>query len=338
MMIADEIVLERAIIHILDSAMGMAVMSDVELVLGSNLHDFFKAHIEKITSSDEVKLCEFYEDSQLGNVLKSGEGLDFVEFSKLVADKFYQMMNANIDIPPADLAVLLFRCHAEEYLGILKMNYKSSYTHITGPSDAGNTNGIILQKALLPSETQKLSEAAVIHIESGNLQVLEKKYDINGTKTNYLSKLILECRAPMSQKTKLDIVTKAVEQVNRKYYGDDDVDKKMAAKGVIYQELEENGSLNIEAVEERLFQDNEEMKQDFEAKIEKYSLSKADEVKPQNKQTTRKFETQKLTTDTGIEINIPMEQYQSGDVVEFITNQDGTISVLLKNIGKITSK
>jgi len=33
-----------------------------------------------------------------------------------------------------------------------------------------------------------------------------------------------------------------------------------------------------------------------------------------------------------------MEQYENPDSVEFITNQDGTVSVLIKNIGRIVSK
>ena len=37
-----------------------------------------------------------------------------------------------------------------------------------------------------------------------------------------------------------------------------------------------------------------------------------------------------LETDTGIEIKIPMEEYKDPDKVEFITNPDGTISVLIK--------
>lgn len=337
-MVADDIVLERAIIHILDSTVGMPVLSDAELDMGSDLHDFFKAHIEKITTSDEVKHCVFYEDSVIGNTLKTGQGIDFILFSQQIASEFFQVMNANIEIPPADLAVLLFRCKQEEYFAVLKLNYKSSYTHLTGTTGDGNLNEIILQKALLPSESQRLTEAAVIHPATGNIQILERRYEVNGTKVNYMSKLVLKCQAPMSQKAKLDAVTKAVEQVNKKYYGDDAVDKKMETKSIIYQELEEEGRLNIQAVKEKIFQDNEEMKQEFEQKIEKYSITEEDEIRPQNKKTTKKFETQRLMTDTGIEITIPMEQYSSGDVVEFITNQDGTISLLLKNIGKLTSK
>ncbi len=43
-------------------------------------------------------------------------------------------------------------------------------------------------------------------------------------------------------------------------------------------------------------------------------------------------------TDTGIEIKIPMEQYRDPGSVEFITNEDGTVSVYIKNIGHLTAK
>ena len=43
-------------------------------------------------------------------------------------------------------------------------------------------------------------------------------------------------------------------------------------------------------------------------------------------------------TDTGIELKIPMEEYNNKDRIEFITNADGTISVLIKNVGSIESK
>ena len=80
-----------------------------------------------------------------------------------------------------------------------------------------------------------------------------------------------------------------------------------------------------------------EIKEEFDAKMEKYHMQKT-EVKPQSEKTTRKFEKQYLKTDTGIEINIPMEQYQDINQVEFITNPDGTISVLIKNINRISTR
>ena len=54
--------------------------------------------------------------------------------------------------------------------------------------------------------------------------------------------------------------------------------------------------------------------------------------------TVKKLEYQMLETDTGIEIKIPMEEYKDPEKVEFITNPDGTISVLIKNIGHLSTR
>ena len=72
-------------------------------------------------------------------------------------------------------------------------------------------------------------------------------------------------------------------------------------------------------------------------KLEKYHLEK-EVIRPKSENTIKKFRKQHLTTDTGIEITIPMEEYKNPDRVEFLTNPDGTVSVLIKNIGRLRSK
>ena len=57
----------------------------------------------------------------------------------------------------------------------------------------GNSNSVIKQKAILPGENQKLAEAALIDMTDKNLKIIEKKYDVNGVKTNYFSQLFLQC-------------------------------------------------------------------------------------------------------------------------------------------------
>ena len=52
--------------------------------------------------------------------------------------------------------------------------------HQTMPGEEGNTNSIIKYRSLLPSETQKHSEAAVIRLDDFSIKLLEKKYDVNG--------------------------------------------------------------------------------------------------------------------------------------------------------------
>lgn len=333
----DDIIIRNAIVHILDSTIGMPVLSDTVLELGPDLNDFLRSHIYKIASSDDKKSCSFNkEESFVYQCIENFQEENLIPVSQEISKHLYTIMNQNIDITPADLLVVTYQMYSTIYLGLLKMNYKTSYIHLTGSDVYGNSNDIIKQKTTLPSESTKLNEAVLINLSDYSMVLVERKYDINGVKTNYLSEIFLQCQTKLSPKTKLNIVTKAVEQMNQKYY-EDEFDKHMEVKSIIHNEYVEQGSINIESIGEKIFKDNIELKEEFTEKLEKYNLA-TDEVTPQNAQTIRKFEKQYLTTDTGIEINIPMEQYNSKQNIEFITNPDGTISVIIKNINHITSK
>ena len=72
-------------------------------------------------------------------------------------------------------------------------------------------------------------------------------------------------------------------------------------------------------------------------RLEKYQMAK-EVVEPRNEATVRKFRKQRLVTDTGIEITIPMAEYGDPDRVEFIANEDGTVLVLIKNIGHLSAR
>ena len=334
----DDIIIRRAIVHIMDGALGYPVYSEEELSLSPDINDFFRGHIYKLLAGDDLKKCYFSEDepSQVYELVKAFKEENLIEVSKKLADDLYQIMNANLAIPSGDFAVVTFQTQGIQYLALLKMNYKESFVHMTQSQENGNVNQIICYQSTLPAVSAKLSEAVLINLSDFSVQIVEKKYEINGAKMNYLSEIYLKCKASMSSKTKLAIVTKAVEQVNKKHYAEEPV-KQMEAKSIIKKEIEDTGAINVEKISEKIYGNAPEIKEEFDAKMEKYHMEKS-EVKPQSEATTKKFEKQYLKTDTGIEINIPMEQYQDANQVEFLTNPDGTISVIIKNINKISTR
>lgn len=340
-----EIRFQKVIVHILDSTVGMPVLSDTLLDYGSDFGDFLRAHIYKVMSGDDKKDCEFRKEESkvyqqllpLAEAEISDEA--FVEASRNISSHLYEIMNKNIDIPSADFVAALFETDAGKHLALLKMNYKTSYTHQTQSDAFGNTNEIIKFCAILPTESQKLSEAAIIHLYDLSVSLIEKKYDINGVKTNYFSKLFLNCSGTLSPKSQLSIVTKAIETVQKKYYNDSEqFEVQMETKQVIHNQLEENGVIDVPFVLDKVFKEKEEFKQEVNEKLEKYHIVADTQIEPRAESTTRKFAKQYLSTDSGVEIKIPMEQYQDGEHIEFITNPDGSISILIKNVGHITSK
>ncbi len=340
MMMKEDIRIKKVIVHILDSTVGMPVLSDTELEYGSEFADFLKEHIAKISSGDDSKVCQFYkEESEVYKMLNQYSDDFFIDLSKDAADFLYSIMNSNIEIPSADLIVVRFRYGDNEYISFLKMNYKALYTHRTLASEeGGNANEIITHKSILPSETQRLSEAAIIRLDDLSVQVVEKKYDVNGEKVNYFSYLFLKCSSRMSHKSKLSIVARAVESVQKDAYDEySQYEVQMKAKSIIQEELQENGGFVVEAIADKIFEEKPELKVAFQDKMEKYDMVK-EEILPQSETTIRKYQKQHLYTDTGIEIKIPMEQYKNPGSVEFITNPDGTVSVLIKNIGHLEAK
>lgn len=333
----DDIIIRKAVIHILDSKTGIPVLSDSLLELTSDLNDFIRAHIYKIISSDDLKECAFnQEDSVIYQYLQDFKEENLVEISQKISQHLYTILNQNIEIPSADFFVVTFQLYGIMRLALLKMNYKETYIHMTGNDNNNAFNTICKQTATLPSASSRLSEAVLVNLSDYTIHILEKKYEINGEKINYLSQIFLQCQTKLSEKAKMSIVTKTVEQINEKYF-QDNFDKHMQAKSVLKNELAEQGAIYTEVLGEKIYGDIPEIKEEFIKKLEKHHIQE-DEIKPQSKQTAKKLEKQFLTTDTGIEINIPMEQYQNSENVEFITNPDGTISVLIKNISHITTK
>jgi hypothetical protein len=236
--------------------------------------------------------------------------------------------------------VVRFREGDDEYLALLKMNYKTLYTHrtMTIEDGEGNSNEIIRHKSILPSESQRLTEAAIIRLDDLALWVIEKKYEVNGEKTNYFSFLFLKCSSHLSHKSKLAIVSRAVDSVQKEGYDESECfEKQMRAKSIIQEEIEEKGGFVVEELADKIFEEKPELKVAFQDKMEKYNMVK-EEIQPQSENTVRKYQTQHLYTDTGIEIKIPMSQYKNPKSVEFITNPDGTVSVLIKNIEHLEAK
>ena len=339
-MVKEEIRIRKAIAHILDGTVGLPILSDKELEYGAEFADFLKEHIYKVYAGDDAKDCGFYkEQSEVYKLLSDYREEDFVEISKELAGQLYEIMNANVDIPAADLLIVRFKELEVEYLAILKMNYKEFYTHKTmNMKEGSNANEIIKYKSILPGESSRLQEAAIIRMNDLSIRLIEKKYEIDGKKENYFSYLYLKCSGKMSHKSKLNLVTRAVEAIQNENLGEiEQYEEHMKAKKIIHEELTENGSVTVEKLGERIFEKKPELKEEFKEKMEHYDLVR-EEIAPKSEVTTKKFQKQCLLTDTGIEINIPMEEYRNQEHVEFITNSNGTVSVLIKNIGHIRAK
>ena len=257
----SEIQIKNIVVHILDASLGTAVYSDEEPEYGSDFGDFLREHIYRVYQSDDIKNCRFLEDSTVYTLLQEvmEEKKDFLSMSKELCGMLYNILKENTDIPSADVAVVYFEVNMVPNLAILKMNYKSGYTHATETRENKNVNRIIQYHSILPAGSQKLSEAAVINLSDFQIRLLEKKYEINNVKENYFSKRFLGCSTEISQKARLAAVEKAVQSVQKEFLNESEqFEEHMKAKSIIHNEIEQQGSISIPEVAAKVFERSEE--------------------------------------------------------------------------------
>lgn len=345
MICRDDIVIRKAVLHILDTNRGQCILSNTLLNPGPDLHDFIRNHIYKIVSSDDTKKCEFDpECSPIYSILETWDESDktsFIETSQAIANKLYVAMGEGLDIPAADLLFVTFQVEGTIYLALLKMNYKMSYTHhvareLTQYEDDLLRNVEISRTRSFLSGTSRISEAAIINLSDRSIKLLEKRYEVNGEKVYYLSENFLVCRTNISPKKKLNILTRVINNISNKYDGAD-LKTKMDTKSALQKEYVDRKSFDIEEIGNKLFGKSPEKKSEFDEKMEQYDLQ-YDNFTVTNESTVKKLEKQVMVTDSGIEISIPMEVYNKRASLEIKTDATGKSTIIIGNIDNIILK
>jgi len=331
-----EILIEKAILHILDSNIGTPVQSDRILPLDESV-EFLKKHIEKSIGDSEIKECVFEDgDNSVKALISDMTEDNFISATQQLSAGLYDIMTANVDIPAADIVFIIFRYGNHRFLGILKLNYKEAYTHSLIHMESATATNVIKYKTLFANETQKLDECAFINLDTMALRIKEKKYEIDGQKDFYLSSLFLKTQPAQSYKEQYRLVEKSAEQVVKKYYSGDSL-KQAEVKMAIKNNVDENLEIDIDDLSKAAFSDSPDMQTQYKQELsQKGLIGKKIKI---NQQIYNELEkSHRLITDLGIKMEIPSDLMKDKNKVEFFVNQDGTMSILIKNINEVKSR
>lgn len=336
----NDIIIRKAILHVLDSGSKGLVLSGQPLDLAGEQFDFLRKIVEKIHKNDTSSHAVFFEEeSQVYRLLTEMNESDdesFVETTQSLARLLYNTMTEGPDIPPADLICTSFQEENQIYLAILKLNYKSSYTQEINGEAENTVTSIVKNCSLLPEPSTKPSEAAIINLSDMSICLVEKKYEINGEKVNYFSEMFLCCTVTSSAKKRLSILTRCIDSVCT--MNTDNIESQMDAKALLHNEFVDNkNTIDVEEVSQKLFGDYPEIKASFDEKMESYDMQ-FDKIEIQNESTAKKLETIVIVVENGIEISIPVDVYNKKADVEIKQNSFGSSEIHIKNIEKMRLK
>jgi hypothetical protein len=146
--------------------------------------------------------------------------------------------------------------------------------------------------------------------------------------------MFLACSDQLSTAQKAKIISKVAQTLSKKY-NNEDFDSVARLRKTVADNMEETKSVAIQTVAREIFRDNPAAQREYVEEIQQAGIQE-DEIQLSEKITDRKFRNHKI--NTGIEINFPSTYYNNKEMIEFINNPNGTVSILIKNVGKISNK
>jgi len=332
------ITINKAILHILDFNSNVTVFSEKELDIGNNsVWTFLSKHIEKTYKELSSKTGAFHPESKFKDRISDYviNGHDFIAFSTAIAAAMHESISQSDKLDSTDLLIIDFSIDDIRLLAILKCDNKVGFTHQVISEDDKIKNEIINHYAILPNVSQKIDEYAFIELDSLKIKFNEKKRSVNGHDAFILSEIILECSSTISPKDTISLV-KSITREIAENHGKSSVEALAKVKTHIAENAEISESLDMTELGREVFNSSPLMQQEYMQELKSSGIP--DTVKLDRDFAVKSGKNHKIKTDTGIEITFPVDYFQNKDYIEFVNNADGTISIELKNIGKITNK
>ena len=277
------IVIDKAILHILDLNSGMTVFSDEVLSMENSIETFFLKHIEKSFLSQEAKPGRFYDDSECKKDMMSyvsGE-LDFVAFSKALAKRLEQALLKSEEMVSSDLLICDVRIDDVRKIVIFNCKSHIGFVHQVTQTTEGIKNEIINHYAIMPGLTQKIDEFAFIDTQTLEISVAAKKYTIDGNSIFVLPEILLECELASSPKETIKKISDTIQNV-AEAYGQDDVAALAAMKSYITENIQSSDELDPFAAGKSVFKDNLSMQTDYDQQIKDAGILEPVKVDPES--------------------------------------------------------
>lgn len=378
MIAKDDIVIRKAILHILDTTHGECILSNTILDPGPDLHDFIRNHIYKIVSSDDTKNCEFDpEYSPIYSILETWDESDetsFIETSQAIANKLYIAMGEGLDIPAADLLFVTFQAEGTIYLALLKMNYKDSYTHeVTIDSSYELHKTADAEDNIIPVSTSNEDVATTME----NITDTASDTPVINTGIIKTHSLLPSATSRIPEAVIINLSDYHIKLLEKRYEINGEKAFYLSENFLVCRtsippkkklniltrvinnisnkydgadlktKMDTKSALQKEYVDRQSFDVEEIGNKLFGKSPEK--KSEFDEKMEQydlqydnftvtNESTVKKLEKQVMVTDSGIEISIPMETYNKLANFEVQTDVTGKSTIIIRNIDNLVLK
>ena len=325
----NTIVINKILMHMLDFEHRKIYHSTDFVDMNETSIDYYRKKVEKALNSPSLK--ELTVGSLHEMMLRSDKMIESdEEFIKHeMTDKLFALGSVIEEMPNSN--VLFVDCYknGERYVAALKLNYR--YIPM---SVIDEENIRITKKQVLPTMGSPVDEAIVVNVDAKKLFLIEKKYMIDGRMDFYLNAQWIKGEEKLTDKQKMSTMKKVVKKMDD-IYNVNDGKALPLMKYEIQERIDTNQPVKPLEIVKKVLESDGQAQEESEIMMKDLGIDEEDRIESLSLTSMDKC---KLVLDDDIEISLPIEEYLSGDKVEKVKQEDGTYSILLKDVSEVIVK
>ena len=317
--------------HMLDFEHRKIFHSTAFVDLNETTIDYYHKKLEKALKSPIMK--ELTVGSMHELMLRSEKMLEnednFMKQAHDLTDQLYQLGAVIEEMPNSN--VLFVDCikDGEKHIVILKLNYRTIPMSIV-------EEGIvrITKQQVLPTAGATVDEAIIINMDTKQLYLIEKKYMIDGKNDYYLNPQWIKGEEQLTDKQKFNTMKKVIRKMDD-IYNVNDGKALPLMKQEINEKIETHQPVKPLEIVKKVLEKDYQAQEESELMLKDLGISEEDKIQSIS---TTSMDMCKLVLDDEIEVSLPIDEYLQGSHLEKRKEEDGTYSIILKDIKEVIIK
>lgn len=325
---SSKILIERVFLCSIDSAKEYVDYNEHILDPDGEMAQFMLQLFSRNYDNTSAKKSYFQPDSFIASILPD-EVDAFDAFVDVVADRMHTLIQDAVDLPSGSGIFIWATVYDQPIIAFFKLNFQKRFGCVV---DGGQVSWQQVGR-LLPTHTQKDYDFFYINILDRKVWMSDNICHIGNETFNYMSDKILELQLIKSEKQAVSEIETAVLDTIRECYKNDAPQKVFEYRQSVVDEVEDYGKITPKKVEEVIFADNAAAKERYQEKLEKMDIPEDKAVSVGSKTKRQLKKKQKIVTENGIEIWVPIEYLEDKSVFDYRQDPEGNVSIVIKDIG-----
>jgi len=336
-----DILLEKAILHVVDVHADEAILTTQCLTINEDVEEFVRKHVLKSLNDDETISSRFLSDEvavakSVRSVIEEPE--NFIEQSQLLTNRMFEKIK-NSDIPSGDMLYVQFVADEQRCFGILKLDYQMSYMHNITFSEEQLCINLVSQEVGLPGTGQRLKKCAFFTKAPENqieMIILDKKQKIEDGKENYFVEIFLESVKVTDDTERTRNFKATVEKWTQKNLSDQ-IEKANEVRASVNETLLSDAKINVDQIAQEMFA-APEMKSSFQEAVAEAGYHEGSQFDVDKTWVEKKMKSKQIKTDTGVVIRGEFDFFKDSQRFIVRKNGDGTVDYVIKGVRNVVER